>query len=177
MTERTHVFPRKLEPLLLIVCWVIAGCTTPREALVRTGHSADIPGLNLAAHRGKVVYIDFWASWCSPCVQSFPWMNAMQKKYHDSGLVVIGVNVDRRRESAEAFLSKTPAAFEIVYDPSGELASELDLGGMPCSFLVDRRGILRENHVGFRDGDAQHLEQSIQSLLKEEADGTNRTHD
>lgn len=153
--------------MLVVWCWVLMGCASTHVAHVRTGSPINVTGLHLADHRGKVVYVDFWASWCGPCVQSFPWMNAMQDKYGDAGLVIIAVNVDRDRERVEDFLSRVPAKFELIYDPAGELATEFDLGGMPCSFLVDRRGVLRGDHVGFREDDAQQLEQWIQSLLKE----------
>ncbi len=78
--------------------------------------AADEP-LDLTQFRGKVVVIDFWASWCAPCRQSFPWLNEMQAKYRDRGLVIIGVNVDRERAEADRFLQQTPADFQIVYDP------------------------------------------------------------
>jgi thiol-disulfide isomerase/thioredoxin len=166
---------RRLPFLTLWLCWTLVGCASTGVSGAPTGAPPSFPGLDLAAHRGKVVYIDFWASWCAPCLRSFPWMNAMQEKYRDAGLVIIAVNVDRRREAADDFLSRVPASFELVYDPAGKLASEFDLGGMPCSFLVDRRGILRGDHVGFRGDDAQHLEQRIRSLLEENADESARS--
>ena len=67
--------------------------------------------LDLASLRGKVVYVDFWASWCTPCRRSFPWMSDMQARYRDAGLVVVGVNVDKRRADAERFLDDVPPAF------------------------------------------------------------------
>src|SRR4051812_16001142 len=92
--------------------------------LALTATAADTAGaLDLARYRGKVVLVDFWASWCEPCRHSFPWLNAMQAKYADRGLVVIGVNVDRERADADRFLRDVPAKFQIVYDPEGTLAA------------------------------------------------------
>lgn len=121
--------------------------------------------LDLSQYHGKVVYVDFWASWCGPCKQSFPWMNEMQAKYGDQGLVVIAVNVDTEAGAAKAFLDKHPAQFQIAYDPEGSLASKYNLQGMPSSFVFDRQGNLVKKHVGFSDNKTAHYEQSIKDLL------------
>jgi len=111
--------------------------------------SANASELDLAAYRGKVVYLDFWASWCNPCRQSFPWMNQLQSAYRNAGLVVIGVNVDRERDLAQDFLHKIPAEFDIVYDPEGEIARHFDFKDMPTAILIDRSGHTRYVHAGF----------------------------
>ena len=107
--------------------------------------------LDLTRLRGKVVLVDFWASWCEPCRHSFPWLNAMQAKYADRGLVVIGVNVDRERADADRFLRDVPAEFQIVYDPAGALASRYDLPGMPVSYVIGPNGEIVGRHIGFRN--------------------------
>src|SRR6185436_12894357 len=107
--------------------------------------------LDLERLRGKVVLLDFWASWCEPCRHSFPWLNEMQAKYAGRGLVVIGVNVDRERAAADRFLHDVPAQFRIVYDPEGALASRYDLPGMPVSYVIGANGEIVERHLGFRN--------------------------
>ena len=87
--------------------------------------------LDLSAYRGKVVYVDFWASWCGPCKQSFPWLDGLVREYGAQNFVVIGVNVDKDRNKAERFLTDTPADFPILYDPKGELATAYKVAGMP----------------------------------------------
>ena len=77
---------------------------------------------NLDSHRGKIVLVDFWASWCVPCRRSFPWWNSMHAKYADEGLVIIGVNLDNDSDSAQEFLEEFPADFTIFYDENKELA-------------------------------------------------------
>lgn len=121
----------------------------------------------LSALHGKVVYLDFWASWCAPCRQSFPWMNELQKRYADRGLTVIAVNVDHERADAEKFLRKLPPAFQIRFDPDGDLARRFDVHGMPTSVVLDRSGKARYTHIGFRNADAAQYEQQIQQLLAE----------
>lgn len=106
--------------------------------------------LDLSQYRGKVVLLDFWASWCVPCRRSFPWMNEMQRKYGDSGLIIIGVNMDAEAGAAQAFLNDYPAEFTIISDPDGELAREYGVIAMPSSYVIDRDGELATRHLGFK---------------------------
>jgi thiol-disulfide isomerase/thioredoxin len=126
---------------------------------------ADTPSLDLSAHKGKVVVVDFWASWCVPCRRSIPWLNAMQGKYANDGLVVIGVNVDAQRAEAERFLAETPAQFRIVYDSEGRLPKELGVVGMPSSYIFDRSGRLLTKHIGFQNGKREEYEQVLRHAL------------
>lgn len=121
--------------------------------------------LELSKMKGKVVYLDFWASWCIPCRKSFPWMNELHKKYKDQGLEVIGVNLDKSREPIDAFLAKTPADFTIAYDPSGVAAATYKVTGMPSSYIIDKTGQLQVAHIGFRDKDKEEIEAQIKALL------------
>jgi thiol-disulfide isomerase/thioredoxin len=123
--------------------------------------------LDLSQYQEKVVYIDFWASWCGPCRESFPWINAINDKYKDKGLIVIGVNVDAERESAELFLKTNPANFNLLADPTGMLAEKYALLGMPSSFVIDGKGVVRERHVGFKKSNVQQYEDGIVTLLNE----------
>jgi len=125
------------------------------------------PAVDLAAHRGEVVYLDFWASWCLPCRKSFPWMAEMQAKYRAQGLTVLTVNVDREAAAAARFLAALPDSLPVVFDPQGRLASAYGLAGMPCSFLYDRSGALRATHVGFDPGRSDEVERQIAGLLAE----------
>jgi thiol-disulfide isomerase/thioredoxin len=121
--------------------------------------------LDLSRFRGKVVLVDFWASWCAPCRQSVPWLNDMHAKYRDRGLVVIGVNVDRERAEAQRFLKQIPADFEIVYDPDGSLAARYQVPGMPSSYLFGRDGQPAGAHIGFRNGTREEREAELERLL------------
>jgi len=127
-----------------------------------SGTSANV---RLAEMKGKVVYVDFWASWCAPCKQSFPWMNEMQAKYGARGLQIVGVTVDRKREDADKFLAATPARFTVGYDTTGKVAEVYKPKGMPTSYLIGADGVVRAVHVGFKDSDRAELEQQIQAAL------------
>jgi thiol-disulfide isomerase/thioredoxin len=121
-------------------------------------------------HAGKVLYVDFWASWCAPCRLSFPFMQSLDSRFRDLGLEVIAIDVGEDRAKAEAFLKESGATFAVVFDPEGKLASAYELQGMPTTLLFDRSGRLRERRVGFRKGEEPELISRIQSLLEEEVD-------
>jgi thiol-disulfide isomerase/thioredoxin len=115
--------------------------------------------------RGKVVYVDFWASWCGPCRRSFPWMNEMQQKYGGKGFVVVGVNVDKKRADADKFLAQNPANFTIVFDETGATPSAYAVKGMPSSYLIDGNGNVAYVERGFLDEHKAGLEQRIAALV------------
>lgn len=130
----------------------------------------DLPGapgrVQLSNLKGKVVYLDFWASWCGPCRKSFPWMNELQRKYADQGLVVVGVNLDAKPDDAQAFLQRTPAEFRLAFDPQGESPRRFGVKGMPTSFIIHRNGQVAHKHTGFTDKTAREAEEHIVALLK-----------
>lgn len=118
--------------------------------------------------KGKVVYLDFWASWCGPCRESFPWMEKMHQHYKDQGLEVIAVNLDQEPGLAQAFLKKFPVDFRIETDPKGELATYFKVETMPTSVIIDRQGNARFSHLGFHNDRSQGYEQEIRQLLEEQ---------
>lgn len=123
--------------------------------------------VNLEQLRGRVVYLDFWASWCGPCRQSFPWMQTLKNQYEAQGLTVIAVNLDTDRADAERFLQQFKPTFDVRFDPKGELAEGYRIKGMPASVLIDRHGVMRFTHVGFRSIDESAYEAQIHALLEE----------
>ena len=129
----------------------------------RAAHPDDL--LDLTQFKGRIVYLDFWASWCAPCRESFPWMNRLQGELGHDGLVVIAVNVDRERAEADCFLREHPAQFRIVYDSDGLLPEKFGVRGMPTSFLIDRNGHVQSRHEGFLVRDRDVLTQQIRSLV------------
>ncbi len=125
----------------------------------------DGAAVKLSNYKGKLIYLDFWASWCGPCKQSFPWLNEMQSKYGAKGFQVVGVNVDANTEDAKAFLAALPAKFAVAYDAKGLTPKAYAIKGMPSSVLIDASGKILSQHTGFRDADKAQLEQAIQQAL------------
>lgn len=117
---------------------------------------------------GKIVLVDFWASWCAPCKKSFPVLEALHKEYGDKGVVVLGVNVDTNHQLMKKFLSKHAASFPIVRDAKHELVSSAGIKTMPSAFIIDDTGHVRFMHEGFHgDKTAQLYRSQIESLLNE----------
>ena len=131
----------------------------------------DLPGNNgqvsLKSLNGQVVYVDFWASWCTPCRKSFPWMNQIQETYGNKGLSIVAINLDKDKDAVGQFLRANPAKFTVAYDPAGDTASAYKVQGMPSSYLIDRQGRIRHSHIGFREISKADLEGRIRQLLAE----------
>jgi cytochrome c biogenesis protein CcmG/thiol:disulfide interchange protein DsbE len=119
--------------------------------LCSSANAADEPGsLDLSDSRGHVVVVDFWASWCVPCRRSIPWLNEMQEKYRDQGLVIIGVNEDTTEADFVQFLNDFPAHFRTIRDAEGTLAQKFGVVAMPSSYVIDRDGNVVARHLGFK---------------------------
>jgi thiol-disulfide isomerase/thioredoxin len=145
---------------------VEAGAAAPSLTLPALGPGSP---LSIEAQRGKVVYVDFWASWCVPCRLSMPALDALQKKHGPRGFVVIGVNKDVSAADAERFLKRMPVGFSLAADPADAAARAFDVKAMPSGYLIDRRGVVRRVHRGFTEETARSLEQDVQALLAEPA--------
>jgi cytochrome c biogenesis protein CcmG, thiol:disulfide interchange protein DsbE len=145
-----------IRTLQLLILASLLGLTLPA--------SSHADGLDLDQYRGKIVVVDFWASWCAPCRRSFPWLNEIQARYRDR-VVVIGVNVDRDQADAAQFLRDVPATFPVIYDPEGKLAARYEVPGMPSSFIFDAQGKLVARHIGFRSSEIEEREQELRQLL------------
>jgi cytochrome c biogenesis protein CcmG, thiol:disulfide interchange protein DsbE len=134
------------------------------DVLLRSERGAEV---RLASFKGKVVLVDFWASWCVPCATSFPALDALYRELEPRGFMVVAVNVDERRKDADAFLAAHPHVMPLFFDPKGESPSAFGVKGMPTSFLIDRAGIIRFAHVGYSADVGQRYRQEIGLLLSE----------
>ena len=131
-----------------------------------TAHAAS---LDLSPYRGKVVYLDFWASWCTPCHLSFPWMNDIQATYGAEGLVILAVNLDRDRAKADDFLATDRGQLNILYDPKGDIAKQFNFKDMPTAILIGRDGKVHSVHSGFEIGRENVYLADVVSLLHQKA--------
>ena len=127
-----------------------------------------LPEAKLPATRGKVVLVDFWASWCAPCRVAFPCLSKLQDTYRSRGLVVVGISVDEKVADYQSFVSKMRPSFSLAHDASHRAASTFGPSTMPSSYLIDRRGVVRHIHSGFRGAktEAEYIAE-IEALLAE----------
>jgi len=147
-----------------------AAKTAPQAAVARTAPSFTLPSRHGTvcsdSLRGKVVYVDFWASWCGPCRGSFPWLKSLHERFADKGLVVVAINLDKSRDDADAFLAKYPAPFTVAFDPAGKTAEAFHVAAMPTSFIVGRDGTLLHTHAGFDRKKVAAIETLIQEACE-----------
>jgi len=120
--------------------------------------------LDLSEYKGKVVLLDFWAAWCEPCRDSFPWMDKMAARYPDD-LVVIAINLDHDRVAATKFLATTKPAFHIIYDPKSAISEAYGVVGLPYSILYDRQGRRAGQHNGFQVDQIPKYEATLKRLI------------
>ncbi len=119
----------------------------------------------LKQYAGKVIYLDFWASWCAPCRTSFPLLNKLHEKLKSQGFEVVGVNLDEDKANAEKFLKEFPVNFTVLRDAKGEWADQFVVESMPTSFIIDKQGVVQNIHHGFTSADINELEEKITKLL------------
>ena len=156
-------------------------CALPSAALaIEAGQRApdfrlpDLKGegqVSLSDHKGKVIYLDFWASWCGPCVAAIPQINGLTKDFPQDRFQVIAVNVDSRPDRALKFLRKTPVTYPSASDPKGRLPGAFGLESMPSSYLIDQDGVVRYVHKGFRKGDIDQIRSEVSKLMAKRTKG------
>jgi thiol-disulfide isomerase/thioredoxin len=129
----------------------------------------DLPGragaVSLESLRGHLVYVDFWASWCGPCRESFPWLKSLHERYASRGLVIVAINLDKERAAADAFLARHPAPFLVAFDPAGETAERFKVPAMPSSYLIGATGTILHSEAGFDAETAGKIEALIQEAI------------
>jgi peroxiredoxin len=121
--------------------------------------------VSLSDYRGKVVLVDFWASWCSPCRQSLPLYNGLRADFAASDFAILAVGLDEDTADARTFLREHPVKYVALQDPKGDVAQAFGLKGMPSSYLIDRQGIVRYAHAGFEPTDIDALKREITELV------------
>jgi cytochrome c biogenesis protein CcmG, thiol:disulfide interchange protein DsbE len=157
--------------------WIVVLATTLTAAVTASGQGTQAPDVTLTVDggpnirlselKGKVVLMDFWASWCIPCRASFPAMNTLQKELREKGLAVVAVNVDEQRRDADRFLAERPHTMAVAFDPQGKAAEAFNLKGMPSTVLVDRHGEIRFTHMGYTEKTLAQFRSEILLLLGE----------
>ncbi len=147
----------------------ITMCAAVASMLLGAAMPCRAATLDLAPYRGKVVYLDFWASWCTPCHLSFPWMNDIQATYGADGLVILAVDLDRDPAKAADFLASDRGQLNILYDPNGDIAKQFNFKDMPTAILIGRDGKVHAVHSGFEISHENAYLTDVVSLLHQKA--------
>ncbi|WP_236606059.1 TlpA family protein disulfide reductase [Sandaracinus amylolyticus] len=121
--------------------------------------------VTIASLRGRVVVVDFWASWCEPCADSMPVYQRLYNQYRERGLTIVGISQDQRVDNARQFASRHHLSFPVLFDEGHAIANRYRPSRMPTSYVIDRGGIVRHVHAGYRSGDGDRLEREVVALL------------
>lgn len=141
---------------------VVVGTAAPDFS----GKGLDGAAFSLAQLRGRVIYLDFWASWCPPCRVSLPWMEMIRERYSKEKFSVVTINLDSEPSAAVQMLKEANAGFTTISDPTGSIARIFSPPAMPTSYLIDRDGVVRAVVKGFRESEKEPLEDKIKELLR-----------
>ncbi len=160
-----------MKKILVTLCLTAFALTVQATEVGQPAPQFTLPALKtdsqttLQQFAGKVVYLDFWASWCAPCRTSFPLLNKLHTKLKAQGFEVVAVNLDEDKTLAEKFLQEIPVNFTVLYDAKGEWADKYVIDSMPTSVIIDKNGIVQKIHHGFTIDDIKDLETKITELL------------
>lgn len=123
--------------------------------------------LDISSYKSKVIYLDFWASWCPPCKLSFPHLNNLHNELYKQGFEVIAINLDENKNDAEEFLQQHPVNFTVAYDGAGKCPRGYKVMAMPTSYIIDKEGVVREVHLGFKEDSISKIRKTVLALLSE----------
>ena len=163
------------KPLFIIVPLLLLGLgLNVQAAQVLSGKASDFTlksrsgkNIKLSELRGQVVMINFWASWCGPCRQEMPLLEALYKKYNALGFTLLGVNVEQDSSKAIAYLRDISVSFPILYDTKNAVSKAYNISAMPSTVMVDRDGNLRYLHHGYKPGYEKEYQQQVKTLIRE----------
>ena len=151
----------------LLVAFAAVADTAKGPAPAFSLHSRDGDQVSLASLKGDVVMINFWATWCGPCREEMPKLEAIYQRYNNLGFTLLGVNVEDNPTGAAKFLKETPVSFPILFDPKSTVSKLYHVEAMPSTVLVGRDGTMRFIHHGYRAGYENDYQDQIRALLRE----------
>ena len=164
------MYSRRLNKLMLMVFFILpfsvsaisVGDTVPPFKARTIDGSKSV---TLEDYRGKVVLLDFWASWCPPCLKSLPKYNELRREIGTADFEIVAVNVDENTNDAKKFLQKHPVSYPVAKDPKGILPGVFGVKAMPTSYLIDKNGVVQYVHAAFKDGDMEKIKAEIEKLI------------
>ena len=163
-----------LTRIALFALTTLLGAPASQAAMPQTGTAAPDftlksnsgKNLKLSEHRGEVVMINFWATWCAPCRQEMPLLNRIHEQYRKAGFTLLGINIDDDPANAQALAKKLGVTFPVLFDAEKRVSRLYDVDAMPSTLLIDRDGKVRYIHRGYRAGYEVRYETQVRELLK-----------
>lgn len=154
--------------VVVFTAWSLAGPEAGTQALDFTLETPDGESVSLEALRGRVVFLNFWATWCAPCREELPELDRLQATYDRDDFVILAVNVGEQSADVERFLDRHPLdALTVLLDSRFEVVSRYDPAGMPASFLIDGGGTIRYTHIGYTPKVLAEYRRQIHTLIEE----------
>lgn len=153
--------------IALLVPLAVSAAEVDKPAPDFTLKSLAGSNLKLSEMTGNVVLINFWASWCGPCREEMPLLNALHNKYAPLGFSVLGVNVEENADAARGFLKGFPVDFPVLLDSSNQVSKQYQVIAMPTTVVIDRDGKIRFLHQGYKSGDEEKYRQMVKTLVRE----------
>ena len=156
--------------LLIITLFIFTSAQAEEKDIMApdfTLKSRSGENLKLSEFRGELVMLNFWASWCGPCRQEMPELEALYKRYQPLGFTILGINVDDHRKNADKMLKQIPVSFPVLYDSKHSVSNLYKVAAMPTTILVDRNGVIRQVHLGYQPGFERIYKTQIEALLSE----------
>ena len=162
----------KLSRLVLVLLIATLGVSSHavgirQQAPDFTLKSLEGSNLRLEEYRGQVVLINFWASWCGPCRQEMPLLDRLHHRYEDAGFAVLGVNVEGDVTPAQKVVDKTKVTFPVLIDEQQKVSELYSLEAMPSTVVIDRDGVVRYIHRGYKPGDEAKYVEVVKQLIRE----------
>ena len=158
---------QRIQQLALVLACSLGLAVQAQTAPDFTLKALDGNNLRLAEQRGDIMLINFWASWCGPCIQEMPALDKLAQKYQMMGVQVWGVNVENDSSAAKAYLSKVQVAFPILFDVDNSVSKDYRVEAMPTTVILDKDGKVRTVHRGYKPGYEKKYEDDIKTLLRE----------
>jgi peroxiredoxin len=152
--------------LVASLAWAAQTLSGPAPGF--TLQSRDGEQVSLASLKGKVVMVNFWATWCVPCRQEMPHLQALYERYNSLGFELLAVNVEKdNADGARKWLEETPVTFPVLFDPNNQVTKLYKVQTMPSTVLVARDGTMRFIHHGYKPGYEGEYQTQVRALLRE----------
>jgi peroxiredoxin len=170
-TRRTSTY------IVLLLAMLVAGCGEQRFQALKA-QQFNLPVLDgdtrvsLADFRGEVIYLTFWASWCTPCRQEMPYLAQLWQRHHEQGFQVVAINVEENSDLAREFIQQFAVPFPVLWDSDRTVSSSYRVPGFPTHYIIDRSGHIRFSGLGFNLADVGAISQEVETLLAESGGAT-----